>query len=373
MSLKSRDLFSPTWVGQIPVANRIVMAPMTRGRAGESRVPNSLMAHYYVQRASAGLIISEATAISEQAFGWNGSPAIITETQIKGWQTITDSVHAAGGRMVLQLWHCGRASHSSFHPVAGLPVAPSAIAIQGDSIHTPSGKQPYEIPRSLEASEISSIVQDYQTAAKHALAAGFDGVEIHGANGYLLDQFLQSKSNHRTDSYGGSVENRMRFLLDVVDSVTAVWGTDRVGVRISPNGIFNDMGDCDPRRLFLAVADQLNRRKIAYLHVMDGLGFGFHGNGEPMLIDEFRPCFHGTILCNVGYTKESGQAALERGVTDLVAYGRPFITNPDLVQRFRQNNPLAPFDDMSQWYTADDRCYTDYPTYAESLVTTCHG
>jgi 2,4-dienoyl-CoA reductase-like NADH-dependent reductase (Old Yellow Enzyme family) len=365
-------LFEAVKVGTLTLKNRIVMAPMTRARAGKERLANGLMATYYAQRADAGLIISEATSISVQGLGWNESPGIYTAEQAEAWKPVTEAVHQRGGQIFLQLWHCGRASHTSFHPELGLPVAPSAIAIQGDSIHTPTGKQPYETPRALELSEIPAIIEDYRRAAQYAKDAGFDGVEIHGANGYLLDQFLQDKSNHRTDAYGGSFENRARLLMEVVDAVQTVWPADRVGVRLSPNGVFNDMGDSQSRQLFLYVAGALSQKGLAYLHVMDGLGFGFHGIGDPLTMAEIRAVYPGTLICNVGYTQQEAEARVAAGDTDLVAFGRPFITNPDLVARLQHGWPLADFSDPSHWYAGGPNGYTDYPVHTsnpEPLVT----
>ncbi|MEB3225436.1 MAG: alkene reductase [Synechococcus sp.] len=294
----------------LPLQNRVVMAPMTRARAGKDRIPNELMAEYYAQRASTGLIIAEATTISEQANGWNESPGIYTEAMVEGWKLTTKAVHAQGGKIFLQLWHMGRASHSSFHG-GKLPIAPSPIKIDnGDEIHTPIGKQPYEVPRAIETAEIPGIIEEYRQAAIRAKAAGFDGIEIHSANGYLLDTFIQSKTNHRTDAYGGSVENRCRLLLEILDAVTTVWDSHRVGVRFSPNGSFNDMGSPDFRGQFTYAASQLNRYNLAYLHVMDGLAFGFHELGEPLTLKDFRAVYEGVLIGNCGNDKESAAKAI---------------------------------------------------------------
>lgn len=341
--------------------NRVVMAPMTRARAGEGRIPNTLMAQYYAQRAEAGLIISEATSISHQAIGWEQTPGIYMNAQTEGWKQIIQAVHAKGGKVFLQLWHCGRASHTSFHPEEGPPVSASAIPIKGE-IHTPFGKAPYEVPRPLELAEIQAIIQQYKHCAVRAKDAGFDGVEVHGANGYLLDQFLQDITNHRTDAYGGSIENRARFLLEVVEAVCGVWPAHRVGVRLSPNGNFNDMGDSNPQALFSYVAQQLDQLPLAYLHVMDGLGFGFHGNGEPLTLRQFRQWFHGPIIGNVGYTQATAEAAITAGDADMIAFGRPFISTPDLVTRFREGLPLNPDAPMSSWYSHGTEGYVDFPS-----------
>ena len=337
------------------------MAPLTRARAGESRIPNALMAEYYAQRASAGLIISEATTISEQANGWRDSPGIYTDEMVEGWKLTTEAVHAKGGKIFLQLWHCGRASHSSFH--GGKPaVAPSAIKINGDYIHTPKGKEDYETPRALETDEIPGLIEDYRQAAERGKAAGFDGIEIHSANGYLLDEFLQSKTNHREDQYGGSIENRFRLLREIIDAVTTVFPANRVGVRLAPNGVFNDMGSPDYREQFTYAAEQLDAFGLAYLHVMDGLGFGFHELGDPMTLAEFRKVFSGPLMGNCGYTQESAEEAIAKGDADMIAFGRPFISNPDLVERFAAGAELNPEADVTDWYSPTGaKGYTDFP------------
>ena len=361
---KSRGtLFDSFDLRGIRLHNRVAMSPMTRSRAGVERVPNSLMAEYYRQRASAGLIITEGTFISRQAIGWLNAPGIYTDEQAQAWREIVDAVHAENTSIFLQLWHCGRASHSSFHNHEGFPVAPSAIRLNGDSIHTPTGKQPYETPRALETDEVAEVVEDYRRAAERAKMAGFDGVELHAANGYLIDEFLQSKTNHRNDRYGGSIENRFRFLDEILQSITCVLPPDRVGVHLSPNGNFNDMGSQDFRETFLYVAEQINRYGLAYLHVVDGLAFGFHELGAPMTLWEFREVFNGPLIGNCGYTKETAQAAIERGDADLISFGRPFISNPDLVNRFANDWPLNPLADMSIWYSFDEVGYTDFPSY----------
>ncbi|MDB9518125.1 alkene reductase [Roseofilum reptotaenium CS-1145] len=364
-STVSPTLLSPFSLRGLPLKNRIIMAPMTRGRAGSERIPNDLMAEYYAQRASAGLIITEATVISQQANGWVNSPGIYSDEQTEGWKQVVEAVHAQGGLIFLQFWHCGRASHSSFQENGQLPVAPSAIKLNGEYVHTPIGKQPYETPRALETEEIPLIVEDYRRAAERAQEAGFDGVEIHGANGYLIDQFLQSKTNHRTDRYGGSVENRYRFLKEIVESVLTVWSPDRVGVRLAPNGNFNDMGSPDFRENSLYIAQQLNVYGLAYLHVMDGLGFGFHELGEPMTLAEFREVFTAPLMGNCGYTQETAEVAIKEGNVDLIAFGRPFISNPDLVDRFANSWPLNPEAEMNIWFSFDREGYTDFPNYSQ--------
>jgi N-ethylmaleimide reductase len=349
-------------LGDLPLKNRVVMAPMTRARAGEARLPNALMAEYYAQRASAGLIITEATVISEQGIGWPNTPGIYTDDQTQAWKPVVDAVHEKGSTIFMQFWHCGRASHSSFHH-GELPVAPSALKIEGDHIHTPTGKHAYETPRALETEEIAAIVEEYKNAAQRAKQAGFDGVEIHSANGYLLDEFLQSKTNRRTDRYGGSLENRLRFLREVIEAVLQVYPASKIGVRFSPNGSFNDMGSPDYRETFLYAASKLNAYKLGYLHVMDGLAFGFHGLGEPMTLADFREVWQGPLMGNCGHTQESAEALLEAGHADLMAFGRPFISNPDLVERFAHGWPLNPPAEPAVWYSFGTEGYADFPAY----------
>ena len=356
----SPHLLSPFDLRGLALRNRVVMAPLTRARAGHERVPNELMAEYYAQRASAGLIITEATVISEQGFGWMDSPGIYSDAQVAGWKMTTAALHAKGTPVFLQLWHCGRASHRSFH--GGRPaVSASAIQIHGDYLHTPIGKQPYETPRALEMAEVGAVVQDYRRAAERAKAAGFDGVEIHAANGYLIDQFLQSRTNHRTDRYGGSLENRCRFLKEIVEAIIAVWPAHRVGVRLSPNGDFNDMGSPDYRETFTSAAKQLDAYGLAYLHVVDGLAFGFHQLGQPMTLPEFRAVFNGPLMGCCGYTQETAEAAIASGQADLIAFGRPYLSNPDLVERFAHGWELNPPADLKVWSAPTAQGYTDFP------------
>jgi N-ethylmaleimide reductase len=344
----------------LPLCNRVVMAPLTRARAGRERVPNDLMLEYYTQRASAGLIIAEATTISEQGFGWLDSPGIYNDAQVAGWQKITGALRARGTPFFLQLWHCGRASHSSFH--GGKPaVSASAIKLNGDYIHTPIGKQHYETPRALETAEVVAVVEDYRRAAERAKAAGFDGVEIHAANGYLINQFLDSKTNQRTDQYGGSVENRFRFLKEITEAILTVWPASRVAVRLSPNGNFNDMGAPDFRGTFTYAATQLNTYGLAFLHVMDGLAFGFHEQGQPMTLPEFRAVFSGPLMGNCGYTQETAEAAIASGHADLIAFGRPYLSNPDLVERFTHGWELNPPAELKDWSAPTAQGYTDFP------------
>jgi 2,4-dienoyl-CoA reductase-like NADH-dependent reductase (Old Yellow Enzyme family) len=361
--MASLRLLQPYRLHDLDLRNRVMMAPLTRSRSGPDRIPNATMAEYYAQRASAGLIVSEATTISPQANGWLESPGIYTDAMEAGWRPITEAVHARGGRIFLQLWHMGRASHSAFHG-GRLPVSASAVKIAGDGIHTPVGKQPYETPRPLETHEVVAIVADYAAAAARAKAAGFDGVEIHAANGYLIDQFLQSKTNLRTDDYGGSIEKRCRLLLDVAAAVAGVWPSRRVGVRLSPNGVFNDMGSPNYREQFLHAAAALDRLDLGYLHVMDGLEFGFHGHGDPMTLREFRGVFRGPLVANCGYALETAEAAIESGSADMVAFGRAYISNPDLVERFTNDWPLAAPAGMEAWYSpTGPKGYTDFPAH----------
>jgi N-ethylmaleimide reductase len=352
------DLFSPVKLGSMQLSNRIVMAPLTRNRAGEHGVPQPLNVTYYEQRASAGLIVTEATPISAMAHGYPALPGIYTEAQVAGWKKITDAVHAKGGKIVIQLWHVGRISHPTLLPDGALPVAPSAIKPAGKAF-TYQGLVDYVEPRALDANELSSIVADYVHATKSALAAGFDGVEIHAANGYLLDQFLRDGTNQRTDQYGGSFENRARFLLEVTKAVVDVAGSDKVGVRISPVNPFNDMKDSNPQALFNFVTESLNQFNLAYLHVVEG---GIHGGGiaDPFDFDALRKLFKGPYMANLAYDKARGNAVVASGHADVVAYGVPFIANPDLVERFRTDAPLNEAD-SSTFYGGTEKGYTDYP------------
>ncbi len=358
-------LLSPFQLQDLSLKNRVVMPPLTRGRAIDRGIPNNLMAEYYSQRTGVGLIITEGTFISNQANGWVNAPGIYTEEQTEGWKQVVSAVHAKDTPLFMQLWHCGRASHSSFHD-GRLAVAPSAIKINEEYIHTPQGKQPHETPRALETEEIPQIVEDYRKAAENAKRAGFDGVEIHSANGYLLDSFLQSKTNQRTDKYGGSVENRYRFLKEVVEAVITVFPSRRVGVRLSPNGVYNDMGSPDYRSTFLYVAQELNSYGLAYLHILDGLAFGFHELGEQMSLAEFRQVFTGAIIGNCGYTQTTAEAAIREGNADLIAFGRAIISNPDLVERFANNWPLNPDPELKIWYSPGKEGYTDFANYQAS-------
>ncbi len=356
-------LFSPLKVGSLELPNRIVMAPLTRGRAGAERTPNDMMVEYYASRASAGLIISEATDISPQGAGWVGAPGIYTDAQIKGWQKVTVAVHDRGGRIFLQLWHTGRASHPDFQPGGALPVSSSAIAIAGMA-HTPQGKQPYVAPRALELDEIPGVIQQYVDATRNARDAGFDGVEIHAANGYLIDQFIRDSVNHRTDAYGGSIPNRLRLMDEVTAAVVGAWSGDRVGIRLSPTGPFNDMSDSDPLATFGYAAEILNAYDLAYLHVLEALpGHMLAGAEGLRCAPDMRTTFNGVFMLNGGYTAELAESAIEEGDTDLVAFGVPYIANPDLVERFRTGAELNP-PDTSTFYTSGAEGYIDYPVLA---------
>ncbi len=356
-------LFDPISFGSIECTNRIVMAPLTRGRAEDGAIPGDLMVEYYTQRASAGLIVAEATAISTQGYGWINAPAIYNDEHMKGWKKVTDAVHKAGGKIVLQLWHMGRISHSDFHDGA-LPVAPSAIPAEG-GLRVPSGeKKPLETPRPLEESEIPAIVQDYVTAAKRAMDAGFDGVEIHAANGYLLDEFLRDGTNKRTDSYGGSIENRARFTLEVVKAVTQAIGADKTGIRLSPTNPKNDIEDSAPEALFPYVAAELDKFGLAYLHIMEPLPG--HMLADPQgreILPAIRAAFKGPLISNGGYNADTGNKALAAQKADAIAYGMSFIANPDLVKRFETGAALNE-PDFETFYADGPKGYTDYPKLA---------
>lgn len=351
------DLFSPAKLGSIALKNRIVMAPLTRNRSGEAGVPQDLNVTYYAQRASAGLIVTEATPISPMGHGYPGLPGIYTDEQVAGWKKITEAVHAKGGKIVIQLWHVGRISHPTLLNGA-LPVAPSAIKPAGKAF-TYQGLVDYVEPRALDANELPAIVQDYVYATQCALKAGFDGVEIHAANGYLLDQFLRDGSNKRTDNYGGSFENRARLLLEVTKAVVETAGADKVGIRISPVNPFNNMHDSNPQALFNYVAEQLNQFNLAYLHAVEG---GIHGVGKADAFDfeQMRKLYKGAYMANLSYDKVRGNAAIASGHADVVAYGVPFIANPDLVERYKTDAALNEADSKS-FYGGTEKGYTDYP------------
>ncbi|MCB4820122.1 alkene reductase [Roseicella aerolata] len=354
----SANLFQPARLGPLTLPNRIVMAPLTRSRTGSRGIPGPMNAEYYAQRASAGLIIAEATQVSAQAQGYAYTPGIHDEAQVEGWKRVTDAVHAAGGRIVLQLWHVGRISHESLQPGGALPVAPSALRPAGQAF-TEAGFQPHPTPRALETDEIPGIVADFRRAAENAQRAGFDGVEIHAANGYLIDQFLRDGTNLRTDRYGGSIENRARFLLEVTEAVTRVWGGERVGIRLSPVSPANDIADSDPQALFGHAVAQLDRFNPAYLHVVEGATGGARDHA-PFDFQALRRAFNGAYIANNGYDLALAEQALREGKADLIAFGRPFIANPDLVERLRIHAPLN-LPDRDTLYGGDARGYTDYP------------
>lgn len=354
------DLFKSTQLGPLELANRIVMAPLTRSRAKEDDIPSELAIEYYVQRASAGLIIAEATQISQQGKGYVYTPGIYSAPQVTAWKKITDAVHAAGGKIFLQLWHVGRISHPSIQANGALPVAPSAIKPEGQA-YTNDGFVPLVTPRALATSEMPEIVQQYRSAAENALAAGFDGVEIHAANGYLLDQFLRDKTNQRTDAYGGSIENRARLLMEVTAAVVAIWGGERVGIRISPISTFGDIADSNPEALFTYVTEQLNSFGLVYLHVIEGDTGGARepaGGFDPQIL---RRLFKGLYMANNGYDLEMALSAREEKTVDLIAFGRPFIANPDLVERLLTVAPLN-VPDPATMYGGGAAGYVDYPT-----------
>ena len=365
-------LFSPLKVGPYPLAHRVALAPLTRMRAAKpSLAPRPLNAEYYAQRATpGGLLIAEASPVMATGFGSPGVPGIYTDAQIAGWREVVDAVHAKGGVIFLQLWHVGRVSHSSFQPGGVLPVAPSAVAIADLKTGTADGKSaPYETPRALETAEIPEVIDAYRQAAKNALAAGFDGVEIHGANGYLIEQFLQSHSNLRTDQYGGSIENRARFLMEVTKAVAEVWGANRVGVRLSPYGIANGSGEPDPMPLYTYVVEQLNPLGLAYLHFIEPRSSGagraeVNWEGKPSAMVLFRPIWKGVLITAGGFTGETADAAIRDGHADMIAFGRIFISNPDLPRRLQHGFPLTPYN-RATFYGGDVAGYTDYPAYGE--------
>ncbi len=344
-------LHSPIRIGAWDLPNRIIMAPLTRARAGQERVPNALMAEYYVQRSTAGLILSEATSVDPLGVGYADTPGIWSEEQVAGWKLVTKAVHAAGGRILLQLWHVGRISHPMFLNGA-LPVAPSAVIPAGHvSIVRPI--TPFVTPRALELKEIPGIVAAYRKGAENAQRAGFDGVEIHGANGYLLDQFLQDKTNQRADEYGGPIENRARLMLEVTDAVISVWGADRVGMHLAPRGDAHDMGDSNPSATFGYVAKELGRRRLAFICARESLG-------EKRIGPQLKAAFGGIYIANEKFTMATGNQVLAAGEADAVAYGVPFIANPDLPARFQKNAALNR-PDQSTFYAPGAKGYTDYP------------
>lgn len=354
------NLFDPITVGAWNLPNRIFLAPLTRARAGEERVPNALMAEYYRQRSSAGLIITEATSVTPMGVGYADTPGIWAPEQVEGWKLITRAVHDQGGHIVLQLWHVGRISDPIFLGGAE-PVAPSAVRPAGHvSLVRPM--KGFVTPRALATEEIPGIVEAYRRGAENALAAGFDGVELHGANGYLLDQFLQDSTNHRTDGYGGSLENRARLMLEVVDAAISVWGADRVGLHIAPRGDAHDMGDSNPLATFTYVASEMGRRGIAFLCAREALG-------DDRIGPQLKQAFGGTYVANEKFTLETGNAVLAAGEADAVAFGVPFLANPDLPARLRAGAPLND-PDPATFYASGAKGYTDYPVWAPENAPT---
>ena len=358
------SLFEPTQAGDIALANRIAMAPLTRNRSPEA-IPTDLVATYYAQRASAGLIISEATAISPQGQGYADVPGLYGTEQLDGWKKVTRAVHQAGGKIVVQLWHVGRISHTSLQPGNAQPVAPSAIRAHAKTVLIKDGVPTFtetSEPRALDAQELPGIVQDYRHAARNAIAAGFDGVEVHGAHGYLIDAFLRDGSNKREDAYGGSIENRARFLLEIMSAVTQEIGADRVGIRISPVSPVNDSSESQPQPLFEYVVRELNKIKPVYIHVVEGATGGPRDNA-PFDYDALRSLYDGVWMLNNGYTKDMAEAAPAEGRGQLVSFGRLMITNPDLPRRFKENAPLNEmFADAPLYGGIGPHGYIDYPS-----------
>jgi N-ethylmaleimide reductase len=359
-------LFEPLKIGSLTLPNRIIMAPLTRMRSKQpGNVPHKLNAEYYAQRASAGLIISEATQISQQGQGYPSTPGIHSPEQVQGWKIVTNAVHKAGGRIFLQLWHVGRISHTSHQPDGSLPVAPSALAAENSGTYTADWQEtPIAVPRALETDEIPGIVADFKAGAENAKAAGFDGVEVHGANGYLLDQFLQDGSNARTDQYGGSIENRARLLLEVVDAVIEVWGKDRVGVRLSPYNAFNGMKDSDPVKLFTYVLGELDTRGVAFVDLIEPRAAlagmqDVNLEDKPQTASLFRHVLKTVLISSGGHTPNSAYEYTKNSLADAVAFGRHYISNPDLPERIRQSSPFTPYD-RATFYGGATKGYTDY-------------
>ncbi|MGY2735787.1 alkene reductase [Sphingomonas sp. UYP23] len=355
-------LFDSYTLGAIPLANRIVMAPLTRNRAGAGFVPGPFAADYYAQRATAGLLIAEATQVSQQGQGYQDTPGIYTDAQVDGWRVVTDRVHVAGGKIFLQLWHVGRISHVDLQPNGGAPVAPSAIRAKAKTF-VGNAFVDTSTPRALKLDEIPGVVEDFRRAAANAIRAGFDGVEVHGANGYLLDQFAKDGANHRTDAYGGSIENRARLMLEVTKAVVAEVGADRTGIRISPVSPASGVSDSNPQPLFDYIVDALSALDLVYLHVIEG-ATGGDRDFAPFDYASLRRRFANAYMANNGYTLELATTAIESGAADLVAFGQPYIANPDLVARFRQHAPLNTID-QDTLYGGAAKGYTDYPTLAE--------
>ncbi|MGF1453755.1 MAG: alkene reductase [Alphaproteobacteria bacterium] len=354
-------LFEPLTLGDLTLPNRVLMAPLTRNRAHPDGTPADMAVPYYRQRASAGLIITEATQINPQGKGYINTPGIHADAHVAAWRRITDAVHDAGGRIFIQLWHVGRISHTSLQPGGVAPLAPSAIRAESMTF-TEDGFTPVSAPRAMTVEDIAATVKDYGAAARRALDAGFDGAEIHAANGYLIDQFLRDRTNKRDDAYGGSPENRTRFLAEVTDAVTGVFGPGRVGVRLSPTGTFNDMGDSDPLTTFTAAIDRLTGRGLAYLHLVEKFAVDSLSPEDTALIDALRQRMDGAYLANGDFDGDSGAERIASGTADAITYGRPFISNPDLPRRLRENLPLTT-PDQATFYGGDEKGYTDYPAY----------
>jgi N-ethylmaleimide reductase len=364
----ARALFEPVQVGCLKLANRIVMAPLTRNRAGVGLVPGEFAATYYSQRATAGLIIAEATQISAQAQGYADTPGCYTDDQVAGWRNVTDAVHAKGGKIVVQLWHTGRVSHTSFQKDGEAPVGPSAIRANTKTFVAGQGFVDVSTPRALEIAEIPGIIEDFRFASTRAIEAGFDGVELHGAHGYLLDAFLRDGTNHRTDAYGGSIENRSRLILEVASVCAKAIGADRLGVRLSPVSTAGDSRDSNPQALFNHVVDGLSPIGLAYLHVVEGDTGGARDN-IPFDYDALRRRFEGAWMVNNGYDREMALQAISSGRADLVSFGRLFIANPDLVERLKQNAPLNLLMEQRTLYGGGAHGYTDYPTFEQSRAS----
>lgn len=362
--MSKQPLLSTYNLSGLDLSNRMVMAPMTRSRAGENNIPTDLMAKYYRQRSSAGLIISEGTQISQQGIGYPWTPGIHTDDQVEGWKKVTKAVHEEDSKIFAQIWHVGRVSHPIYHD-GEPPVAPSAVKPEGQ-IFTADGMKDFVTPRALDTDEIPGIIEDYAQAARNAIKAGFDGVEIHGANGYLIDQFLKDGTNKRTDKYGGSLENRSRFALEVVKAVSDAIGAEKTGIRFSPSGRNQGISDSNPKETFGYVLEQLNTYNLAYVHLMEPMSDVSDLKNYPAKVTEyFRNIYNGTIITNAGYDRESGNKAIEHGIADLVAYGRPFLANPDLPARFATKAELNE-PDQSTFYGGDEKGYTDYPFMNES-------
>ncbi len=357
----AKELFTPINVGPCTLPNRVFMAPMTRNRAPDN-IANELMARYYAQRATAGLIITEGSQISPQAVGYPATPGIFNEAQARGWRLVTQAVHDKGGHIFVQLWHTGRVSHPDYHG-GEPPVAPSAIAPAGEA-PTYEGMKPYVTPRALDTGEIPAIIEDYARAARNALGAGFDGVEIHGANGYLIDQFLRDGTNKRTDRYGGALSNRVRFLMEVTGAVVDVCGPGRVGVRLSPSGTFNDMEDSDPVKTFTYAAKRLNEFELAYLHIVDALADDIRHGAKTVPFELLRDTYKGVLVACGEYDRYRAMKAVRDGLCDAVAFGRLYISNPDLVERLRRGAPLNE-PDPATFYGGGEEGYTDYPALEE--------